>query len=284
MYVSAFWIYQKAYEPRTFVLLLIGILCYLLTMILLNHLMKKFELTSSNTLTIILFAFLSALFPYSLLDIYMIIANLLLLTAVNFLISMSNNRSIKGKILNASMCVALASLSYSWCIVMMLLVYLAIWYFDRKEYRNWLIPLVGLGAIAILSICFHLIVYNEWRVFSLNVLSYSLKNLQFQFSVKEMFGFGCFILCSLFFIAVYIYKFKKRLTRLKPIFNVFMWYYVVSFVIILFFSEYKSAGILLAVTPLSVIGTSYLESIQNKLVSEITLWAFLILPFFTFFL
>lgn len=282
IYLSAAWLFKNVYDSNTGVAIIFGLLGYLLTMALINRIVKTNELTSSNTLTIFLFASLSALLPQALIDGNIVIANLLLITAVGFIIRLTNNRNIQGKIFNASLFIGLASLSYSWSIVLIFLVFTGIWYYDRKEYRNWLIPFIGLGAVAVLSLCFHLLIYDKWSFFDFNSLKYSMSNLYFQFSKRNFYSVGCFIIFSLIFIVIYTYKFKKRPARLKPMLKVFIWYYILTFLIFLLFAQSKSASLLLAATPLAVIGTSYLEMRQNKLVSEINLWILLVLPLLNF--
>ncbi|UZO82655.1 DUF6427 family protein [Aquimarina sp. ERC-38] len=280
MFISSVVQYTTNFEPDTVINLISSFFCYLLAMILVNRMVKKNEITSYNTLTIVLFTFLISLFPYGLINPAISIANLFMVLAIYFITSLSNLRYHKSKILNASICVGIATLAYSWCIFTLILIYVGIWYYGRKEYRNWLIPFVGLGVVAMMSLCFHLVVYNDWTVFDVASLQVSASSVNFQFSAQEIFGIASFILCSLFFLAIYIYRFKKRLTRLKPILALFIWYYIVTLLIVLVFAEQKSISILLATPALAIIGTSYLELKQNKLITETTLWVIMLLPFF----
>ena len=78
------------------------------------------------------FALLFAMFPETLKDSNLLIANVLVLFALRRLISLHSKLHIKKKLFDAAFWIALASLFYVWVLLFLLIVIVALIYYWQK--------------------------------------------------------------------------------------------------------------------------------------------------------
>ena len=162
LYVIAHFRKDSSMSLSYFFYALIGVLLYVLLMLGINFFAKKNELTNKGSFTVFLFAFITAVLPNSLINFSILLSNVFILLAIQNVLHLRNERQIKAKIFNAAMCVAVASLAYFWSISFIIMVYIGILYFAPKDYRNWLIPILGLGIVFLFVTCYTLYVEDSF--------------------------------------------------------------------------------------------------------------------------
>lgn len=131
-------------ELLTFVVLLMGVF-------IINQMVRNEKITDLNSYTILFFVLLVIAFSEDLYQKNAIFTNFFLLLALWRLLSIKSIKNVKHKIFDASLLIAAASLFYDWALVFMLLVFVVINLYDRKTFKNWLVPLVGVATIFVLS-------------------------------------------------------------------------------------------------------------------------------------
>ncbi|WP_318343182.1 DUF6427 family protein [Flagellimonas baculiformis] len=131
-------------ELLTFVVLLLGIF-------IINQMVRTEKITDFNSYTILFFVLLVTAFSENLQLKNAIFTNFFLLLALWRLLSIKSIRNVKHKIFDASLLIAVASLFYDWALVFLLLVFVVINLYDRKTFKNWLVPFVGVATIFILT-------------------------------------------------------------------------------------------------------------------------------------
>ncbi|WP_299609028.1 DUF6427 family protein [uncultured Aquimarina sp.] len=278
LYVTAYYKTNFSLDYISILMFFGGSVVYILAMLVLNLVTQKNDLTQKSTNTILLFAFLTALLPNSLINPYILLANLLVILGIRSTLSLRNGKHIKSKILDASLFISLASVAYFWSIGFMIFVFLGILFFEPKNYRNWLIPGISLIATYVLSNCFTLLVYdNVFTIFDyVDPISFSFSNYVNQQSV---FSVGVITICALFFFTIYFLRFNRKSTKLKPILRLIISQWIIALAIIAIAPNKNTSEIVFVTAPLAIIGTTYLEMDQGKLVKEINIWIFLLLPF-----
>src|SRR5690606_27205313 len=65
-------------------------------------------------------------------------------------------------IFDASLWIALASCFYFWSALFFIVLYAGIFIFSRENYRNWIIPLTGMGVVIVFSNAFTLLFQNAF--------------------------------------------------------------------------------------------------------------------------
>ncbi len=258
-----------------------GLIVYILTMLLLNLIIQQNDLTQKSTHTILLFAFLTAVIPNSFTNTTVLLSNLFIVLGIRNVLNLRNGKYIKSNILDASLYIGLASLAYFWSISFILIVYLGVLYFEPKNYRNWIIPIIGLLMVYVLSNCFTLLFYDLFFI-STNYI----KPISFSFEAYVnkggIFSIGVLTICTLFFLTVYLIKYNRKPTKSKPVLGLIIAQLLVALGIVLIVSDKNTAEMIFIASPLAIIGTTYLEMGHGKLIQEINLWVFLALPFMIF--
>ncbi len=266
------------FDYISILLLFVGVVSYILTMLVLNWMTKKNDLTKKTTHTILLFAFLTVMLPSALTNPLIMLSNLFLILGIRSILLLRYGKRIKANIFDASLWIGLASLAYFWSIGFIIVLYLGILLFEPKNYRNWMIPILSMGAIYILANMFTLVVYDSY--FSVldyvDTISLSYSSL---LSRNTIFSIGTILICTLFFFSIYVAKFNRKSTKAKPVLKLIIAQLLVAILIVAIAPEKNTAEMIFIASPLAIIGTSYLEMDQNELIKEINIWVFLGMPF-----
>ncbi|OED40890.1 hypothetical protein AB832_03510 [Flavobacteriaceae bacterium (ex Bugula neritina AB1)] len=280
LYVIAY--YKKGFdlEYKSILMFLGGFIAYIITMLLVNLITQKNDLTKKSTNTVLLFAFFTALLPTSLTRPDILLANLFLTLGIICVLDLRNGKQIKSNVFDASLCIGLASLVYFWSIGFILIVFLGILFFEPKNYRNWMIPIISLITIYVLANCFTLLFYDSLFDVTdyVDTVSFTFENYM---NRESFFPIGSVILCVFFFFSVYLLKFKRKSAKVKPILKLIIAQLVIAVLIIVIVPNKNTSEILFITTPLAIIGTTYLEIDHDRLIKEINIWVFLLLPFMT---
>lgn len=264
-------------------LTLSSLFIYILPMLALNFVAQKNDLTNKGTFTILLYAFLTAILPKSLINFPVLLSNVFVLMALQNILHMRNEKYIKAKILNASICIALASLAYFWSIGFLFLVFLGVFFFEPKNYRNWIIPCIGISTVYVLANCFILIFYDSFFSLRSHIqpFSFSFQN----YLVKDhLFSVGTLLICIVFFFSIYLLKFGRKAAKNKPIVRVIIVYLILAIGIGVIAPEKNTSELFFITPPLALIGTTYLEMDYRLFAKEINIGVFILLPFILMFL
>jgi len=278
LYIIAYCKRDFHIEYAHIFIILGGFITYLASMFALNITVQKNDLTKKSTNAILLYAFLTAIIPNSLTNPTILFSNLFLILGIRSILNLKTGKQIKATILDASLCIGLASLTYFWSITYMMILFLGILYFEPKNYRNWIIPIVGVMTIYLFVNCFTLLFYDSFFEITshIDTFSFSFENY---FNKYRLFAIGIFAICTVFFTSVYVLKFKRKSKKTKPVLHLTIAQLLVALTIVLIAPEKDTSEMIFMASPLAIIGTTYLELSHNDLVKEINIWVFLLLPF-----
>ncbi len=265
-------------QSESIFLILAGIILYILPMLLLNFLVQKNDLTYKGTYTILLYAFLTGILLNSLTDINILLASGLVVLGLRNILRLRDEKHMKAKIFNASLCIGIASLAYFWSIGFIFLVFFGVFYFEPKNYRNWIIPLIGIVTVYTFANCFTLLFYDSFFTVTdyVDPVSFSFQN----YLVKDqLFSIGILSICIVFFLSIYLIKYSRKTANLKPILRLMIVYLILAVGIGIVAPEKNTSELFFIATPLAIIGTTYLETNYNVLAKEINIWVFVLIPF-----
>ncbi|GGX32132.1 DUF6427 family protein [Aquimarina muelleri] len=266
-----------------FFLKVLSLFIYILPMLVLNFVAQKNDLTNKGTFTILLYAFLTAIFPRALIDFPVLLSNVFVLMALQNILRMRNEKHIKASIFNASIYIALASLAYFWSIGFLFFVFLGVFYFEPKNYRNWIIPCIGIIMVYVFANCITLIFYDSFFSLRSHIkpFSFSFQN----YLVKDhFFSVGILLICIVFFFSIYLLKFGRKAAKNKPIVRIIIVYLILAIGVGVIAPEKNTSELFFITPPLALIGTTYLEMDYRLFVKEINIWVFILLPFILMFL
>ena len=119
----------------------------LFSVFVVDFIIKRNKLTEANSFAMLFYAILIVAFPETLLDNDAILCSTFLLFASRRLISIRSLKNIKLKIFDATLWVMVSSIFYDWAILYLLLVFAAIYIYEPKNVRNWMVPLAAVFTV-----------------------------------------------------------------------------------------------------------------------------------------
>ena len=134
--------------PSTLVLSIL-----LFSVFVVDFIVKRNKLTGSSSFAILFFTLLFVVFPETLGDSKAVFTSFFLLLSMRRLLSIKSLKNIKLKIFDAGLWICISSIFYEWAILYLLLVFAAIYIYDPKNIRNWLV-LLSVGFV------FYMILYG----------------------------------------------------------------------------------------------------------------------------
>ncbi|MHC0439601.1 DUF6427 family protein [Flavobacterium sp. 3-210] len=261
----------------------VSLLCFVLaSFFLINFIAKKNGLSKDNGYAIFFYLLFILFFPTIFNDSNVIYANFFLLLALRRLISLQSLKASKEKIFDASFWILIASLFQFWCILFLILVFISIIFHVSRDYRNWVLPFVAFLAVSIIflmvSLLFHFdaVAFVEKRA----VIDLSIDYFKNNY---ENGALSIYVAVALFFVVSMLMTLSNRPqivhTSYKKIVACF---FIAAFVFIL--SPNKSNDLLLfSITPLTLMASSHVEYMQQKLNNEIVFYVLICCSLFTFF-
>lgn len=264
------WQWQEIVRQTSILVILV------FSMLLLDFIIRKNYLNTSNTFAIFIYSCTVAMLPV-IQHVGMIVAQFFLLMALRRIFSMTSERNMEKKILDATLWILLASYFYFWSILLFVLLYVAILKLPRKSIRYLLIPIVGIFGMLLIAIAFFLLKDNSLVWFT----NYA-KPISFNFT---KYGSLEMVVFLTFFFSVLIWSLFYRISKVPDITKKFRSNYllvmfsVLNVLIIALFSEIKiTTELIFLVAPCAIVIAGYLEKEGEIWFKELIAWVFLLLP------
>lgn len=259
------------------------LLVLLISMLLVDFISRKNNLTKNNTYIIFLFGIFVTTFPMSFLISEVLIANFFVLLALRRIISLKTKKDIQKKIFDAALWIALASCFYFWSILFMGVLFYAVAIYAGTNFKNYIIPFVGMAAVIMLANTYTLLVQNafylplDWvKPSEFDFTAYHQLKLIFPLSIVL-----AILMWSIFdFYLESMHTSKKKKRSLSLIIVILVSAVCTS---VLTFDKNGSELLFIAM-PFSVLAANYFEKKSDVFFKEVILWVFLALPFSILFL
>lgn len=268
-FINAFWAPEGLDPLKELPVEVMSFALLLLALVLINLTVKSEKLTEANSYAMLFFVLLCAIFPEHLSDKNALLANVFILLALWRLLSIKSIKRVKQKIFDASLLVAVASLFYDWALAFLLLVFRVINIYDRKNFKNWLVPLVGLATVLVLSFTFlkltgNLDFYGEHYRFRTGI--WQAASLGEVLSTKALI----YIVFVLFVALVLYLRWRSqgsgKLLQLRIILMAFL-----LGVAITLFTPVDAPPLMITYFPASVLMANYFEGIRKTRLQDLIL-------------
>jgi len=273
-----FFLFGRIYSPAQLLEKVLVLGALLFSIFLVNFILKRNKITGSNSFSILFYALLTVVFPETLLDPNAILCSFFLLLATRRLISMRSSRETKFKIFDATIWILVSSLFYDWAILFLILVFAAIYFYEPKNIRNWLVPFAGLFAVYMIAKCILILAGNEQFLAEHYQFHFSLDVGYFSYwghSTKLiLFALVTFLTGLLAFLKLGKSGFGRVVTMRLIAFS-----FVIGLVVNLLKLSDNVYPVIIAFFPAVVFMTKYIESIRRARLKEILLIATLVVPF-----
>ena len=243
----------------------------LMALVLINLTVKSEKLTEPNSYAMLFFVLLCAVFPENLTHKNALLANVFVLLALWRLLSIKSIKLVKQKIFDASMLVAVASLFYDWALAFLLLVLRVINIYDRKNFKNWLVPLVGVATVFVISFTFlkvntDLAFFSGHYRFSTGILQ--AVSLEEVLSTKALVYMIFVLLVALVLYLRWRRQGSGKLLQLRIVLMAFL-----LGVAITLFTPVDAPPLMITYFPASVLMANYFEGIKKTRLQDLILLA-----------
>lgn len=138
-----FYLLENEFSTDTILLKSVVLSTLLFSVFVIDFIVKRNKITGPNTFSILFYALLLIVFPETLGDNNVILCTFFLLLATRRLLSIKSLKDIKSKIFDATLWILISSLFYDWAIIYLILVFAAIYIYDPKNIRNWMVVMAA---------------------------------------------------------------------------------------------------------------------------------------------
>ena len=243
----------------------------------LDFLVNKNNLTKKSSYKILLFSLFIVLLPDTLKIDNVLISNLFVLLALRRIISLRTNKKIKRKLFDAAFWIGIATLFNFWTILFFILIIAALIFYSITNFKNWVIPFIGLLTVGIILTRYSIIENNQFVVLSsyfdtigFDFTTYNAPNLIIGITILASLG--------LWTILFYIRNLKNRKRTQRPSHILIIVSFFISVVIILISPNKNGSEFIFMFAPLSIIMANYIESIKEVWLAELFIWILILTP------
>ncbi len=281
-----YWSFTVQNESLTLPLfqkqVLLLLICFF-TVFLLNFIVKKNHLTENNTYSIFFFACFMLLIPETLFQVDVIISNLFLLLAYRRILSLTSDKNIEKKILDASIWISVASLFNFWCVMFFIILFIAILLRGSNNYKLILIPFVGFLCIITLVTTYNIIFGNSFLWF-LDIDTSLNLDYQFYNSLSLNISISILIILLIWTFIQKLINFSEARLKDKSNYILLILILLISTLLILLIPNKNSSEFLYIMAPLAIITSNFIEKLTVFWIKEWLLWIILTFPILVVFL
>jgi hypothetical protein len=255
---------------------------YIILMLIFGFVIKKNNLTQINSYALFIFICLLLLTPNVFQNSKPILSTVFILLALRRILSFNSKKNIQKKILDASLWIGIATLFYFWSILFLLVLYAALIQLASKNFKLFLIPIIGIFLVFIICTIYFLYLDNNmyWYKDYKNFTSFDFSS----FKLLKNF-FSLFVILSMTVISL-VFKFlnfTKTPLRKKSKYWIIIFTLITGIIIVILTGQKNGVELIFTIVPISILFSNFIEAVQRKWVSEMMLWFILIAPIFSYF-
>ncbi len=273
-----FFMFDRVYDLGQLSLqtLMLGVLVF--SFFTLNFIVKRNKMTGVNSFALLFYVMLMVLFPETLADPYAIGCSFFMLLALRRLISIRSLKDIKLKIFDATLWIMVASLCYDWAILYMILVFAAIYIYEPKNIRNWMVPFAGVFVFFMIAYSLSIIAGNLDFLWEHYRFELNLEASRFLDLAKSSKRLVYIVLILITGLLSFVKLGKVGLGKIVTLRLIAM-YFVIGLALEVLLSGFDAHPLMVTFFPAVVFLTGYVESIKKPNIKEIVLMASIIVPF-----
>ena len=261
----------------------IGLLLILIvSLFLVRFITKRNGLSKDNSYAAFLFVIFLILFPTTLVNTNIILANFFLLLALRRLVSMQSLVTPKEKIFDASFWIFVASLFHFWCILFLILVFISIVFHVSRDYRNWLIPFIAFFAVLVLFTLAVLILDRDLLAYVAGKMQISFDFTYFE-NVFQNIALAFFSSVAVLFFTTQVLALQNRPLNMQSSYKKILFTFLLGVAVYVLSASKNNSFLIVTFFPLAVLGTNFLEGLDNKWLKESVLGGLVLITLIIFF-
>lgn len=256
----------------------------LFSVFFINFISQKNNLNKNDNYSPLFFCLFLCLIPGIFTDSSVVISNIFVLFALRRLLSIQSLITPKQKIFDASFWIAIAAIFQLEAILFLLLVFVAIILHVSNDFKNWIIPFVGVFTVSVLVVLYAFIFDHE----VLTTIQNKIQQMSFDF--ENIFGtFSTFssgvlmtlmvllLIFQLSTIGTYLTIIQNSIKKIISLLLLALLVYIIS-------NENNKNLLLYGIAPLSIISANFINSLQKKWMKEAFIVLLLVLSVTAFYL
>lgn len=247
-----------------------------LTVFVINFIIRKNALTEDNSFAILFYIILCSYFPNSFINEALFISNFILLLAFRRIYSLRSSIQTKEKIFDSAFWIGIASLFHVWSLFYLILVYAAILIFRKVDWRNFFIPLIGILTPLFLTYTYLLAFDDLERFDNLWIFSFDL-NLEVYNSSHFLLPLSLIGIVAI--IAIIPTTKRSLLAKIdfKATWTLLIVHLVISLFVVIITPEKNGSELIFLFFPLSVLFANYLQVISRYWIKESMIYVFILM-------
>ena len=255
---------------------------YIISMLIFSFIIKKNNLTQINSYALFIFICLLLLTPNVFQNSKPILSTVFILLALRRILSFNSKKNVQKKILDASLWIGIATLFYFWSILFLLVLYAALIQLASKNFKLFLIPIIGIFVVFIICTIYFLYLDNNmyWFTDYENFISFDFSSYKLLKNFFLLFVILSMIVISLVFKFL---NFTKTPLRKKSKYWIIIFTLITGIIIVILTGQKNGIELIFTIVPISILFSNFIEALQRKWVSEVMLWFILIAPIFSYF-
>ncbi len=274
------YIYEETYTSLEWILQVVVLGFLLFSIFAVNFVVKRNQITANNSYAIFFFTLLIVLFPEVLRDNNGIFCGFFLLLAFRRIISLRSLKSVKMKLFDASLWIAVASIFYDWALLFFILVFVTLYMYEPKNIRNWLVPIISVASVSLIG--YAVLIIIDYTDFIFEHYTFKLGIYQ---DPAELWSQGKkLVLYSILILFVGVYAFVK-IGKLGLGRILIMRLVAIAFTLGLAISLIKTAPdtfpVFITFFPGAALIAKYVETIKRPKIREMVLIIGLVVPILT---
>lgn len=256
---------------------------YIASMLLLDFIGRKNDISKLNTYKIAFFALATTMLPQTFLTEQVVVSGFLVLLALRRIISMRSGKEMQKKILDASLWISLASCFYFWSFLFFAVLFVAIFIYARNNFKNWIVPFVGMAAIIMLSNVYTLLVQNAFYT-PLDWVRPTGFDFTFYNDLRLVIPITLLISITLWALADLLLKYKKKSLKNKQTTILVLTSLAAAMAIPVLTQMKQGAEFFFFAIPFSILLANYFETSKEKIFKEALFWSLFLMPFIILFM
>jgi uncharacterized membrane protein (UPF0136 family) len=240
------------------------------------------SLSKANSYAVILFILFLVLFPTTLANGKIIVANFFLLLALRRLISLQSLVSPKEKIFDATFWILAASVFHFWCIIYLVMVFVSIVFHVARDYRNWIIPFIALLAVTIIYIMVGLMIGQDLFDHLLDDMVPGFDFTYFE-NIYQNIALSLFAPIVALFLLPYISSISSKPLNLQASHKKVLYAFLIGVGIYILSNNKNNSLLMFTFAPLAIMGANFMEAQKSDWTREAIVCSIAVVAFFIFF-
>ena len=164
----------------------------------------------------------------------------------------------------------------------LLVLYAALIQLASKNFKLFLIPIIGLVVVFIFFTIYFLYLDNNLYCYK----DYK-KLISFEFSsykpFKNFFSLLVILLITVISLVFKVLNFRKTPLRKKSKYWIIIFTLITGIILVLITGQKNGVELIFTIVPISILFSNFIEALQRGWVSEMMLWFLLLAPIFSYF-